>query len=96
MNKKIPQPEAGDQYWQKVYNRIERGLGWIIFSVGVIILVTYGLFKAIEAIFADTQIVGIVKWGILVLIAGIVILLVSVLREKLFVRKSDPFKEVQR
>jgi uncharacterized membrane protein len=61
-----------------------------------VILITYGLFKSVEAIIADPQLEGILKIGIIAVIAGVAILLVSVAREKLFIRKSDPYKEIQR
>ena len=96
MKFKSPPAETWDRYWINIYNRIERGIAWIIFSIGSVILITYGLFKAVESIIADPQLEGIIKVGILAVIAGLVILLVSVLREKLFTRKSDPYKEVQR
>jgi len=96
MKFKSPPPEVWDNYWVNTYNRIERGIAWIIFSIGAIILITYGLFKAVESLIADTQLVGIVKIGIIAALLGLVILLVSVVREKLFVRKSDPYKEIQR
>ena len=76
--------------------RLERGLAWILFSIGAIILLTYSGFKAVESIISDPQLAGILKAAILMVIGGSVILLVSVVREKLFTRKSDPYKEVQR
>ncbi len=96
MKFKSPPKEVWDNYWMRTYNKIERGIGWIIFSIGAIILITYGLFKAVESIIADPNLQGIVKIGIIAVLLGMVILLVSVIREKLFVRKSDPYKEVQR
>ena len=96
MKFKSPKQEVWDSYWMKVYNRIERGIAWIIFSVGAVILITYGLFKAVEAIIADPQLELIIKIGIIAVLAGMVILFVSVIREKLFVRKSDPYKEIER
>ena len=96
MNFKSLPTEVWDNYWVNVYNRLERGLAWILFSIGAIILLTYSGFKAVESIIADPQLAGIVKAAILMVIGGGVILLVSVVREKLFTRKSDPYKEVQR
>ena len=97
MKFKEPGGEVWDKYWVSIYNRIERGIGWIIFSIGCMILLTYGLFKAVESIIADPQLETIVKVGIIAVIAGTVILLVSVLRERLFVRKTDQYaKEVKR
>jgi hypothetical protein len=95
MKFKSPKKEVWDNYWMHVYNRIERGIAWIIISIGSVILITYGLFKAVEAIIADPQLESIIKIGIIAVLAGAVILLVSVIREKLFVRKSDPYKEIQ-
>ncbi|MBM4176167.1 MAG: hypothetical protein FJ213_08340 [Ignavibacteria bacterium] len=96
MKIKNPSPEVFDSYWVRVYNRIERGIGWIIFSIGAVILITYGLFKFVEALINDSQLELIVKVGIIAILAGLVILLVSVIREKFTIRKSDKYKEVQR
>jgi len=96
MKLKTPPKEVWDNYWMNTYNKIERGIAWIIFSIGAIILITYGLFKAVESIIADPQLVGIIKFGIISVLLGLVILLVSVAREKLIIRKSDPYKEIQR
>ncbi len=92
-----PHPEVWDHYWVGIYNRLERGLGWIVFSIGCVILLTYGGFKAIEAIIADLQLELIVKIGIVAVIGGLVMLIVSVFREKLFTARTDKYqKEVQR
>jgi hypothetical protein len=96
MKFKSPSNEVWDNYWTRVYNRIERGIGWIIFSIGAIILLTYGIFKAVESLIADPKLEGIVKVGIIAVILGLVILIVSVVREKFFIQKSDPYKEIQR
>ncbi|MBN2091560.1 hypothetical protein JW964_18245 [candidate division KSB1 bacterium] len=85
-----------DNYWLNVFNRLERGLAWILVSLGSVILITYGLFKAVEEMFQDQHIIMIVKVAIIAVLAGLVILLVSVIREKLIVRRSDPYKEVKR
>jgi hypothetical protein len=92
-----PHPEVWDRYWVGVYNRLERGLGWIVFSIGCVILLTYGGFKAIEAIIADPQLELIVKIGIIAVIGGLTMLMVSVIREKLFTARTDKYqKEVER
>lgn len=96
MKFKNPPEEVWDRYWMNVYPRIERGIGWILLSIGCIILLTYGGFKAIESIIADPQLEGIVKIGLLAAIGGLVAVFVSVVREKLFTRKADKYREVQR
>jgi hypothetical protein len=92
-----PLPEVWDRYWVGIYNRLERGLGWIVFSIGCVILLTYGGFKAIESIIADPQLELIVKIGIIAVIGGLTLLVVSVAREKIFTAKTDKYqKEVER
>lgn len=91
-----PSEEIWDRYWLNVYNRIERGLGWILTSIGAMIVLFYGAYKAIESLLADAQLEWFMKAGILALLGGLAILLVSVLREKLLTRKTDKYKEIQR
>jgi len=85
-----------DQHWLKIYNRIERSLAWVLISIGAIVLVTFGMFKLIETLLADTQLSLLVKISILAVLAGAVILFVSVIREKFILKKHDPYQEIQR
>ncbi len=92
-----PPPESvWDKYWLGVYNRLERGIGWILFSIGAIVLLVYGFYSMIEAILADAEIAWWLKLAIFSVIAGAVFLLVSVLREKIFLHKSERYKDIQR
>ncbi len=97
MKYKEPPDEAWQRYWSKIYNRLERGLGWILTSIGAMILLFYGGYKAVESLIKDPALAVFLKVAILVLIAGIVILFVSVLRERIFTFKKDKYaKEVKR
>lgn len=91
-----PPAEVWDNYWKNVYNRIERGIAWIFISISCVVLLTYGGFKAVESILGDSDLAGIIKVAILLAIAGFMVLFVSVIREKFFTQKSDPYKEIQR
>jgi len=93
---KDPPDEVWDGYWMDVYNRIERGVGWILLSIGCIILVTYGAFHIVESIIRDPGLGLFVKGAIIAAIAGFVILFISTARERLFVRKRDKYREVKR
>lgn len=85
------------RYWRSIYNRLERGAGWILFSVGAIVLLCYGGFKLVEQLVRDPTVAWVVKGGVLALIFGAVILFVSLLRERLAVRKADKYsREVER
>ena len=91
-----PEDKIWQQYWSCVYNRIERGIGWIMMSIAGIALLIYGGFKAIEQMIEDPNISIALKITMLAFIAGIAILFVSVLREKLYFRKKDRYKDVRR
>ena len=91
-----PEDRMWQDYWSGVYNRIERGVGWIVFSVAAILLTVYGGFRAIEAIIRDPKIELLFKVGLLVLLVGLAILFVSVLRERIYFWKRDRYKDVRR
>jgi predicted anti-sigma-YlaC factor YlaD len=91
-----PEDRIWQDYWDGIYNRIERGVGWIVFSVAAILLTIYGGFKAIEELIKDPDVEMIFKIGLLALIAGLAILFVSVLRERLHFRQKDRYKDVRR
>ncbi len=91
-----PEDRVFEQYWSSVYNRIERRIGWILLSVsGMVLAICLG-FMAIEAIVRDHTISIVLKSGLLVFYASLVILFFSVLREKLYFRKKDRYKDVRR
>ena len=91
-----PEDRIWQDYWSGVYNRIERSVGWIVFSVAAILLTIYGGFKLIEEMIKDPDIETMLKVGLLVLIAGLAILFVSVLRERLYIWRKDRYKDVRR
>lgn len=92
----IGEEEIWQIYWTSVYNRLERRIGWILLSIGAIILLFFGGYKAVEEIIHDPTTPLLLKVGILTAMAGIVVLLVSLLRERLFVRKRERYKEVEK
>ena len=91
---KQPPKETWEVYWSLVYNRLERGIGWIFMSIGAMILLFFGGYKMVEGIITDPEIPLLLKVGILAVMAGAVILLVSFGRERLFVNKRERYKEV--
>jgi predicted anti-sigma-YlaC factor YlaD len=91
-----PEDRIWEQYWGGVYNRVERSLGWILFSVAAILLTIYGGFELIEKIIRDQTVGILLKVALLVLIAGLAILFVSVLRERIYFWKKDRYRDVRR
>lgn len=91
-----PEDRLWQQYWGGVYNRIERGIGWVVFSVAGILLLIYGGFTAIENVITDPAISALLKVGLLALLVGLAILFVSVVRERIFFWSKDRYKDVRR
>ncbi|MBN1221717.1 MAG: zf-HC2 domain-containing protein [Candidatus Aminicenantes bacterium] len=96
MELKKPPKETWQVYWSSVYNRLERHIGWILLSIGAIILLFYGGYKAVEGMIQDPTTPMVLKVGILVVLGGLVVLLVSIIRERIFVRKRERYKEVEK
>jgi ferric-dicitrate binding protein FerR (iron transport regulator) len=96
MKLRNPPEEMWDGYWNSVYSRFERGLGWILVSIGAIVFGSWGTWQVVRDMMADADLPTFVKWSILALIVGLVMLLVSVLRHRIFVSQSDPYKEIER
>jgi len=93
--KKLPEM-YWDEYWRHIYNRLERGISWILISLGTIIVLSFILWNFIRNLLMDQQLNPIFKIGIFLLLVGVVILLISFVREKLMVKKFDKYKEVER
>lgn len=96
MELRKPPKEVWQLYWASVYNRLERRIGWILLSIGAMILLFFGGYKMVEGIVQDPTTPLFLKVGILVFMAGIIVLLFSVIRERLFVRKRERYKEVEK
>lgn len=91
-----PEDRVWNEYWSGVYNRCERGAGWILFSVAAISLLIYGGFELIEGIIADRTVGVLMKVGLLALLGGLAILFVSVARERVYFWSRDRYRDVRR
>ena len=87
-----PPEDVWKGYWHGVYNRIERGTGWLIFAIGLAILVVYGAYEFVT----DPGVAALVKILIAVPVVGFIVLFVSVLREKRTVNRTDKYKDIER
>ncbi len=96
MKLKNPSKEVWDSYWMSIYNKVERGIAWVAVSIGALIFFAYVAFESVQAFISDTETPSLVKFGIGVFVFGILILLFSIVREKIFTSKRDNYKEIQR
>jgi predicted anti-sigma-YlaC factor YlaD len=89
----MPPDEVWDDFSEKVYNRLERRTGWMLLIIGTVALSLLGLYYLVLTDWASPSIKLPVEIGL----AGILVLFVSVLRQRLFVRKSDRYsRDVRR
>jgi len=93
---RTPPDEVWDDYWQSVYNRAERGFAWIVVSVSAAVLLGWGAWRALEALLADRDVPIVLKVAVFGVVLGGIVLLVSVVREKWFTGRRDPYRGVQR
>lgn len=83
-------------YWKGIYRRVERSAGWIFLSIGAIILLAFGVFQFFKDFFTDPSVSLIVKMGVGAFSLGVIILLVSIIRERLFLFRTERYREVER
>jgi ferric-dicitrate binding protein FerR (iron transport regulator) len=89
--------ELWDRYWASVYARAERGLAWILVSVGMIVLTGYAIWQAVRAFLGDVGEPLFVRVAIAAVALGGTILVLSVVREKFWMSRRDPYqKEITR
>lgn len=88
-----PQDKDLNNLWKAPYSRTTRNISIFLILSGWLSLVLYAIYqfffiKSNEAVFPKIAFAGI--------IIGALILLISVIRERLKTYKTDPYKEVQR
>ncbi len=91
-----PPEDVWDGYWTSVYSRVERGVGWLLLSVGAIVVGSWAVWRWVGDLLADTTLPLVVRYGVLAVFFGLVILLVSVVRHRVNVFRTDPYRDVER
>ena len=86
--------EVWENYWHSLYRKLERGIGWILLSIGTIVLLGYGLCQVFIGLYLDPEVPVWIKIGVTGIAGGLVFLLVSYARERLFAYRRDRYKEV--
>lgn len=88
-------PEDWEAFWDGAYNRAERSLGWVLLVAGVVVVGTWALWLAGRAIVA-AELPLLVKLALAAGTGGAAVLLVSVLRERLFTRRRTRYDDIVR
>ncbi len=88
--------EVWESYWQSLYRKLERGIGWILLSIGAILLLGFGLYHGLHDLYIAPEVSIWVKIGVTALGGGVIFLLVSFARERLFAYRRDRYREVMK
>ncbi len=91
-----PPEELWDEYVQGVYDRTERGFGWVFVLLGALVLALVGAWRYVRGFLLDPEVGWFEKVGLTGLILGLVVLLVSVYRQRRRESRTDRYKEIIR
>ncbi len=91
-----PDDKYWEEYWSHVYNRLERRIGWILLSIGTILLSSYGVYQLTDHLLFDAEIPALIRAGIAALVIGLCTLVVSVVRERIVLGKWDKYTRIKR
>jgi hypothetical protein len=89
---RTPDDEFWEGYWESVYRRSERGLGFFFVATGILAVLFWGIFKAISS----PKFLTYEGISITIVLVGLVVIFVSVVRERFHESKNDPYKGVKR
>jgi len=83
-------------YRSSIFHCVVRRIGWILVFIGALILLIYKGCKIVEDLVLDFSITFFLNIGLLVVIGGIAIFLISLIRFQLFSFKRESYEERQR
>ena len=92
MKLKEPPQEIWDSYWQRVFQQITRGLGWVLFVVGAVAIAGFGVYEFAT----DPAVEALQKLIVFAIFVGLGLLLISVIWERVKASKADKYKEIER
>lgn len=82
--------------WENIYRKLERSFGWVLMSIGLILLAGYGSWVLLSEFFVDPEVPFAVRLGVGGVVAGGIVLLISIGREVWTKYNSERYREVQR
>jgi len=92
MRFKEPPQEIWNSYWQRICQRITRGLGWVLFVVGAVAVIGFGIYEFAT----DPAVEALQKLIVFAVFVGLGLLLISVIWERIKASKTDKYKEIKR
>ncbi|HEX5132199.1 MAG TPA: zf-HC2 domain-containing protein [Candidatus Krumholzibacteria bacterium] len=89
---RVPDDEFWKGYWESIYRRSERNIGFLLVVGGVLAIIAYGIFRAVTSPRLFTY-EGI---SVTVILVGLAVIFISVARERYHESRNDPYREVER
>ena len=89
---RAPDDEFWKGYWESVYRRSERRVGFVLLIAGILAVLGYGIFRAVT----HPSLFTYEGMSVMLILIGLVVIFVSVARERYHESKNDPYKEVER
>ncbi len=93
---KEPPPEEWESFWHNLYNRSERSLGWLLLCLAVVVCGGYGLYHLALDLLQTDSLPWYIKGSIIVGCGGIMVLMISAIRERIYTRKRSRYDDVKR
>lgn len=91
-----PPAEVWEAFWNNIYNRAERSLGWVLFTAGAVLVGAWAVLQLVTNLLDSRALPLYAKGGIFGIAAGLLVLLVSVIRERVYRRSRTRYKDVIR
>ncbi len=85
-----------EKYWSKGYRKIERNLGLLFLFGGLSVLTGFGIIQIVIKVWYAAGISILIKIAIFTALTGGVVLLLSLLREKLYLSKKQRYSDIRR
>lgn len=79
-------------YWKSVSRRTERRAGFILLITGIVAMLLYLAYRVLRA----PDIWSYEGMSIIVMLLGLIVIFISVARERYHEHKNDPYREVER
>ena len=89
---RAPDDEFWKGYWESVYRKSERRTGFVMLLAGILAIAGYVVVGALRSPALLTY-EGI---SVSLIVVGLLVIFVSVVRERIHEHKHDPYKEVER
>lgn len=86
-----PPEETWDAFRTSILHRAERAVAWTLIAAGLAVLGVWGGWEWLERFLGEAAVPPLIKGAVIVLVAGGVLLLASVIRERWFLRRRDPY-----